>query len=154
MVSRGRTRGGLIPRFPALLSREIEPRLRFSWASIACNSATAHRVWIRGLAFRACVDARAKIESFAHLHTPLLRTGRKKRRGGGGGRGREKGGMERQRRAKEVDGRREEEFKWKRKAERERENALRELLPWGVKAASGFCISTRWYATEMYVPTA
>lgn len=29
--------------------------------------------------------------------------------------------MERQRRAKEVDGRREEEFKWKRKAERERE---------------------------------
>lgn len=26
------------------------------------------------------MDARAKIESFAHLHTPLLRTGRKKRK--------------------------------------------------------------------------
>lgn len=67
------------------------------------------------------MDARAKIESFAHLHTPLLRTGRKKRRGGGGGRGREKGGMERQRRAKEVDGRREEGLNGKgRQRERER----------------------------------
>lgn len=151
MVSRGRTRGGLIPRFPALLSREIEPRLRFSWASIACNSATAHRVWIRGLAFRACVDARAKIESFAHLHTPLLRTGRKKRRGGRGKRERRNGETKKSEGGGWSKGR---GFKWKRKTERKRENALRELLPWGVKAASGFCISTRWYATEMYVPTA